>query len=86
MNPTPAISKRVRVYTTAAERKRADLRTALAPSTPTGEPMSESALGRRLAGEHTWDVHELALIAENLGVTLADLIAGTDRPDTTEES
>ena len=86
-NPTPRISKTIRIHMASGGWKRADLRTALAQTSPTGQqPMSESALTRRLARQQTWDIHELAVVAEFLGVELPDLIAETnaDVPDPEE--
>ena len=76
-NPTEEISKRIRSQMILTDRKRADLRVALAPTTSDNRPMSDSAIGRRLAGELTWDVHELAIVAEFLGVPVADLLPET---------
>lgn len=84
-NPTGEISRRIRAGMVLAGKKRVELRTALAPATPNKSPMAESPLTRRLAGEHTWDIHELAIVATFLGVTLTDLVRDADLT-TTEES
>lgn len=93
-NPSPRIAKTIRIHMASGGFKRADLREALAETNPLDiaqgkrKPMSESALTRRLAGEHTWDIHELAVVADFIGVNLPDLIAETnaDVPEPTEES
>lgn len=79
-NPTEAISKRIRSHMILTDTKRADLRIALAPTTADGTPMSDSAVGRRLSGDLTWDVHELAIVAEFLAVPLAELVAQAEDP------
>ncbi len=80
-NPTLEVSKRIRMAMIGADRKRADLRTALAATTRDGEPMSDSAVGRRLDGDLPWNVLELVAVARFLQVPLSTLI-----PDTLTET
>jgi len=83
-NPTGEISRRIRAGMVLAGKKRAELRTALAPATPNKRPMAESPLTRRLAGEHTWDIHELAIVATFLGTTLTELTRDADLDQTND--
>lgn len=84
---TAEISRRIRMEMAGRGLRRIDLRSHLSKfNSVTGkdEPMPDSTIGRRLAGEHPWDLNELAVVCAFLEINMHKLTENIDLPDLSE--